>query len=196
MEAEQQNVTTKKSSRKFVVIGVIIVILLVFSVPLFLLSQKSNTSLSSDSTNQSTSDSEIDRSKTSFTLSPSQADVGVGETFDVTISVNSKKNILATDVYVRFDPDYVEIVGVQPETVFEDPMTLTEQIDNETGTLIYSLASLTPSQTKGPLMNISLRAKKPVTGTRIELSENTLVSVSGAEQAETVIVSASTITIK
>jgi len=81
---------------------------------------------------------------TSIALIPSPQEVKPGEQFEIKVQVEpGKQGISAIEINLSFDPQAMQIIEVKPGTLLgERPLSGILNIDNEAGTLSYSLARI------------------------------------------------------
>lgn len=81
---------------------------------------------------------------TSISLIPSPEEVKPGEQFEVKVQVEpGKQGISAVEINLSFDPQAMQVIEIKPGTLLgEIPLPGILNIDNEAGTLSYSLARI------------------------------------------------------
>lgn len=85
-------------------------------------------------------------------LSPSSKQVNPGEQFEVQVEVEpGKQGISAGEINLSFDSQAMQVVDIKPGTLLgERPLPGIVNIDNEAGTLNYSLARIGETITPTP----------------------------------------------
>src|SRR3989338_2532916 len=113
----------------------------------------------------------------SLSLSPSQGAFIVGNSFDVSIFVNTNGNDINTiEVNVKFSPDTLQIVSPSAGQSFISVWITQPTFSNEQGTIHFAGGLPSPgiNTTAGLVYTITFRAKAPGTGT-IEILPNSKV---------------------
>ena len=97
--------------------------------------------------------------------------VGVGQTVEVAVKVESAVDLYGFDVNIKFDPAIVEVVDVDTQaqgiqmgfgTFLDSGFQLRNVADNEAGTLQFAMTQVSPSAPKsgeGVLFVVTLRGK-------------------------------------
>jgi len=114
----------------------------------------------------------------SLSLIPSNGSPDVDDTFTVSANINTGANqVVATELHVTFDETKVEAVGATNGTFFTNPKTIGPSIDNNNGTLSYTIymdPGATPRQGEGTVAVLTFKAKA-AGNTTVALSSDTLV---------------------
>jgi hypothetical protein len=120
---------------------------------------------------------------TVLSLVPAQATQVEGDIFSLDIQIGTNENqVYGADLYLSFNPQVIEVLSISPGTFLTNAQELGETIiDNETGRVIYSLASLTYGQGTGILATLNLKAASEGVST-IDFVSGT--SVTGEEKGE------------
>lgn len=113
----------------------------------------------------------------------------IGEEIIVEISANAQGSpLLAIDLYLRFDPLYLEFVDIAPGSIFAEPMEFSKHIDEQNGAIFYALGSPTLSQDQGALAKVTFKALKTINQTDLSfIKEKTIASVKGGEKGDVVL---------
>jgi hypothetical protein len=87
---------------------------------------------------------------TSMSLIPSSEEVKPGEQFEIEVQVEpGKQGISAIEISLSFDSQAMQVIQVKPGMLLgERPLSGISNIDNEVGTLSYSLSRI--GETKAP----------------------------------------------
>ena len=132
-------------------------------------------------------------------VSPATTNAQVGDIFSVNVRANAYGNeVDAAEVFMSFDPTYLEIQSMTPGTALNQP--LPSSYNNGSGTVNYAAGRLTdpPSTVSGKftLFTLEIRAKEPVASTLLNIT-GAQVAVAGSPhsvsmQAGTVVIVAPT----
>lgn len=97
---------------------------------------------------------------TTLSVLPGSINKKVGDTFSLNIQVDTAVNqIVGADLKLSFDNLSLEAVSLSPGDFFDNPQILAENINNEEGTIIYSIASFVARTGSDNLASISFQAK-------------------------------------
>lgn len=106
-----------------------------------------------------------DRAFTTLTAS-SKAEVAVGESFPITISITTGVNLVTiVGLKLSYDPSLVSIENILPGDFLQDPIEYAKENDSEKGEIRYSIGSFEGRKGQGTLATIQARALKKTTGT-------------------------------
>jgi hypothetical protein len=102
---------------------------------------------------------------TSVSIEPASVEVGTGEQFTAVMKVNPVgKGVSAGEINLSFDPQAMQVVEVKPgDLLGERPLPGILNIDNEAGTVSYSLARIgetTPPTSGAPFAVITFQILK------------------------------------
>jgi len=107
-----------------------------------------------------------------FTLSPASGNYTAGDTFSVTLGINSgEEKVYAADVWISFDSSVLNVETVAAVSGSAFPFVLGDQnIDNSAGVVKIALnpaisSSLDAQPANGDLLSLGLSAKAGGTGT-------------------------------
>lgn len=108
----------------------------------------------------------------------------VDQSFSVDVEIDTRDNIVTgLELYVNFDPQYLEVVNATESVFFEDQDKIGPNIDNDNGSIYLVLFSTTTAkQGQGKVATINFNAISPGT-TSISVGDNTIVSSGESEQA-------------
>jgi len=95
------------------------------------------------------------------------------KTFFSSLILNPKnEKVAAIDVVISFDPKALVYVDSEPGEFFEIPIILKKEINQEQGKLRFAIASQTPLQQQGALINLAFATKSDYQGSmEIEVIE-------------------------
>ncbi|MCL5095915.1 MAG: Ig-like domain-containing protein [Patescibacteria group bacterium] len=97
---------------------------------------------------------------TVLSVSPAVVTKKVGDTFQINVQVTTGDNqVVGTDLYLSFNSLVLEALTIVPGGFLDNPQELKKTINNQTGKIIYSLASFTAKQGTGNLASINFTAK-------------------------------------
>lgn len=106
----------------------------------------------------------------------------MNEAFSLSIQIDTGENqVVGVDLSLSFNPAVLEVVDILPGGFFSSPQQLAKNIDNQVGTIIYSLGSFIANQGSGTIALISIKAKGEGIST---LNFNPETSVAGVGEAE------------
>lgn len=89
-------------------------------------------------------------------LEPEQKTAKVGDDVNFLVKIDTNKLILiATETYLKYDPNIISIDSIQPGTVFTSPNILLNKIDPQLGKISYALGTFQPAPSNGLLFTIS-----------------------------------------
>lgn len=118
----------------------------------------------------------------SLELSPSKTNPIVDETFTVSANINTSSNqVYGAELHLSFDETKVEAQGAAISTFFTSPKSIGPSIDNNNGTLTYTVyldPNSTPVQGQGTVAVFTFKAKSSG-NTTISLTSETAVTASG-----------------
>jgi hypothetical protein len=118
-----------------------------------------------------------------LTLSPNKSTPSVDETFTVSANINTGSNqVVAVEIHATFDETKVEAIGASNSTFFVNPKNIGPSIDNNNGTLTYTVYTdpgSAPRQGQGTVAVLTFKAKS-AGNTTIALSSDTLVGANSS----------------
>jgi hypothetical protein len=94
------------------------------------------------------------------TLSVDVANARVsGTSLEIPIAIDTGGNTVSiVELHLGFDATLLTGVSIQPGSFFSNPMIIENKVDQNKGTIVMTLSSLTPRQGTGPLATISATA--------------------------------------
>lgn len=128
-------------------------------------------------------------------VDPSAKSVKPGETFTVSILGNTNKELLATDLYLTYDPKGLNVSTMTPGDFFTDPITFSKKTDTVKGEVFYAVGSLKPSNREGTLLTITFQVRETSQDTVVVLSEKTIAAREKGEEVTVIIQNQGTYTI-
>lgn len=102
------------------------------------------------------------------------------------VSAKSEKEILAIDLYLRFNPQKLQFIDIKPSDIFTSPMVFKKSIDSKKGELFFAVGSLKPSKLTGTVAKVTFAVKDSQTISKedvILLKEKIVASLKGAQKA-------------
>lgn len=163
-------------------------------------SDKSPLKNSYQNTSQSTNQYQVSQTTNNraitLSFSPETSTIKRGQTFSVTVLARTDRTILATDLYLRYNPQAVNIIKITPGTYFENPTILYNKIDEAKGTITYSLGAVKPTGTGKSLIVITFRAKNTSGQNTLTFEPNTLISTKESDKETISITKPGTYTIQ
>lgn len=122
------------------------------------------------------------RPDVSFSFSPQELTEYEGKAFTINVLINSKKKVAATDLFLSYDQQALEIEKITPGAFFSQPQELSKDINKATGKILYAVGSFTPTAGKGILASFTFKGKAGGKEAQIWLEKKTQVAVEGGEE--------------
>lgn len=122
----------------------------------------------------------------SLRLNPDQLSLYANEILTVSIWAESEAKILGVDLEIKFDPNLLEFVQIEPGKLFSQSEEINKEIVQETGHIFYALGSFSAGKESGLLATLQFQAK-PVENTQqttISLESPTSLAVEGFDEVE------------
>lgn len=102
-----------------------------------------------------------------------------GTSLEIPIAIDTGGNTVSiVELHLGFDAKLLTGVSIQPGSFFSNPMIIEKNVDQNNGTIVMTLSSLTPRQGTGPLVNISAIAVQKTSMT-IHIDPKTKVAAIG-----------------
>lgn len=121
-------------------------------------------------------------STTVLSIIPSSVTKQLNEVFSLSIKIDTGENqVVGVDLSLSFNSAVLEVVDIIPGGFFSSPQQLAKTIDNQVGTIIYSLGSFIANQGSSTVVLISIKAKDEGIST---LGFNPETSVAGIGEGE------------
>lgn len=121
-------------------------------------------------------------SEVGLSFSPQKLTEYEGKVFTVNIVIDSEKEVVATDLFLSYDPQVLEIEKIAPGAFFSQPQELSKNIDRTTGEILYAVGSFTPTAGEGILASLTFKGKTGGGESQILLDGRTQVAVRGGEK--------------
>ncbi len=122
-----------------------------------------------------------------FSLKRSTETVIRGQILTVNVVLDSPGQILATDLFITYDPKVLKFVKITPLDFFSSPMEFSKKVNKEEGKIFYALGSLSPASGKKDLISLTFSSQTNVNHPQIILEEKTLVAVKGGKEARVIL---------
>jgi len=91
---------------------------------------------------------------------PTGVDKRVGDSFAVDIQIDTGENrVSGADLEITFDPNVLECLSLSPGNFLVNPNAWYEDIDNDSGRIVYTLGSFDSRRGSGVFASIDFRAK-------------------------------------
>lgn len=122
----------------------------------------------------------------SLELNPNQFSLYANEILTVSIWAESEAKIIGIDLEIKFDPNLLEFVQIEPGKLFSQSEEINKEIDQKTGRIFYALGSFSAGKESGLLATLQFRAK-PIENTQqttISLESPTSLAVEGFDEVE------------
>lgn len=119
-------------------------------------------------------------------LNPDQLSLYENEILTVSIWAESETKILGVDLEIKFDPNLLEFVQIEPGKLFSQSEEINKEIVQETGHIFYALGSFSAGKESGLLATLQFRAK-PIENTQqttISLESPTNLAVEGFDEVK------------
>lgn len=102
-----------------------------------------------------------------------------GDTFSVSLEINSEKEVFAADLIIDFDPKALSFDSLESGTFFNAPIELYKKIDKDKGRIMYSISALQPAREKGTLATLNFTAQSQTLDGFISIGDKTLIATNG-----------------
>lgn len=80
--------------------------------------------------------------------------------FDIVID-SGRNSLVTTQIEMGFEPEFIDVISVQPGTFFDTPTVLLNTIDRKTGRIVLALGTTTAQKGTGTLAQVTVIGKKP-----------------------------------
>ncbi len=132
---------------------------------------------------------------TVLSVSPAVVTKKVDDTFQINVQISTGDNqIVGTDLSLSFNSLVLEATTITPGGFLDNPQELKKTIDNQTGKIIYSLASFNSKKGTGTLASINFKAKDKGTSSLVFNSGTSVAGIGETEALQNTLSGSITIT--
>jgi len=129
-----------------------------------------------------------ERAFTNLTASSSKNEIAVGETFPITVSIDTGDNLVTiVQLALSYDPTLLTIESVSQGDFFVTPIEYAKKIDKELGEIQYAIGSFEGKKGQGTLATIRVTAKKKTQANApvevLTIKSTSIVAELGSEQS-------------
>lgn len=123
------------------------------------------------------------QNETVLSLQPPSSSRQVGELFALEAKLSTLEKILAADIDISYNIEFIEAQKVTPANFFNNPQILTNEIDPKKGLIKLSLFSYPERQATATIAVITFRALKETTeSAKINFESTTVLATVGTKK--------------
>lgn len=189
MELPENNIEYDENqspkNNKSLVLGLFVILAIIFVIPAVYFLAKINNqaplSQMEDYRPERTTSPVVENiNQASLTFLPSTLFLSQNSTKDISLAVDTAGHqITAAEVYLNYDPTYLEVVSINPGNLFDKPNIFQQRIDNQAGLASFALGTFNPKTNNGNLINVVVKTKNITGNTRVNLSADTKMAAKG-----------------
>lgn len=106
-----------------------------------------------------------------------------GQQFTVPVRLNTTSEIYVVDLRMQYDTDAFSFITIQPGDYFSNPQEFKKTIQQDTGSILYSIGALSSATGNKTLATVTFQANTGIDKGSIMITDKTLVATKGAQEA-------------